>query len=62
MRSYTTQSPIIRKTGSAYKLARVMSAKYFPQSPLDGTYVILDLLTGTVEGTLKLPLTINNGI
>lgn len=60
--SFTTESPVLRKTGTAYKLARQFGVKYFPESPLDGTYAILDMATARVEGEMIIPLTLSNAI
>lgn len=60
--SFTTESPVLRKTGTAYKLARQFGVKYFPTSPLDGTYAVMDIMSSTAAGEIKVPLTINNGL
>lgn len=60
--SFTTESPVLRRTGTAYALARQFGVKYFPKSPLDGTYAILDMATAKVEGRIIVPLTLSNAI
>ena len=64
MRTFTTKTPELARMdrNTSYTLARQFAVKYFPQSPLDGTYAVLDTVHATADGTVKIPLTVNNGI
>lgn len=60
---HTTQSKALKATrGTQYTLARQFAAKYFPNSPLDGTYAVLDVINATVDGQVMIPLTVSNAI
>jgi len=70
MRSFTTKSTqiMLLDRASKYTLARQIATKYFPQSPLDGTYAVLDLVNFEIETGQQLVrnghkvLTLSNGI
>ena len=60
MMQHTTESKSLKTTN--YPLARQFAAKYFPNYPIDGTYAVLDTVNATVDGQVKIPLTVSNAI